>query len=68
MDRLVCRRGAGSSLMLLRRRRWLRGRRLGDQLASPGDRVGLAAAAGEEAVVADAVEAFRQHVDAGSAG
>src|SRR5206468_1357371 len=47
---------------LLRRPRWLWGRRLGDQLASPGDRVGLGTAAGEQAVVPDAMEPLRQDV------
>ena len=62
MDRLVCRLGASSRLILRRRPRWLWGRRLGDQLASPGDGVGLGTAAGEQAVVPDAVEPLGQDV------
>jgi hypothetical protein len=60
MDRLVCRLGTSGRLTLLRRPRWLWERRLGDQLASPGDRVGLGTAAGEQAVVPDAMEPLRQ--------
>jgi hypothetical protein len=45
-------------LIQLRRPRWLWERLLGDQLASPSDRVGLGTAAGEQAVVSDAMEPF----------
>src|SRR6267142_1371498 len=62
MDRRICRFGASGRLILLRRPWWLWGRRLGDQLASPGDGVGLGTAAGEQAVVPDAMEALGQHV------
>src|SRR6185369_4279132 len=62
MGRLVCRLGTGCRLIHLRRPRWLWERLLGDQLASPSDRVGLGTAAGEQAVVSDAMEPLRQHV------
>src|SRR5438132_543 len=62
MDRLVCRLGCDRRLLQLRGLGWLRRRRLGDQLARPLDRVGLAATAGQEPVVAYSVEALGQHV------
>src|SRR5262250_1500376 len=62
MYRLVCRLGGERSLLQLRGLRGLRRRRHGDQLASPGDRVGLGTTAGEQAIVPDAMEPLRQDV------
>jgi hypothetical protein len=55
MDRLVCRLGTSGRLILRRRQWWLWGRRLGDQLAGAGQRVGLGAAARQQAVTAFAM-------------
>src|SRR5262245_28791945 len=62
MDRLVRRVGVGGCLILGRWWQLLCRRRQLDQLARPGDGVGLGATAGQQSVVPDAMEPLRQHV------